>query len=70
MLIQLREIIDLLSMKNILLYRRKLNMKEFIKYGIGIYIGYSIMQVIDKGLGLSDKATNFISKVKITEETK
>lgn len=45
-------------------------MKEFIKYGIGIYIGYSIMQVIDKGLGLSDKATNLISKIKITEETK
>lgn len=45
-------------------------MKEFIKYGIGIYIGYAIMQTIDKGLGLSDKATNFISKVKITEETK
>ena len=45
-------------------------MKEFIKYGIEIYIGYAIMQAIDKGLGLSDKATNFISKVKITEETK
>ena len=45
-------------------------MKEFIKCGIGIYIGYSIMQIIDKGLGLSDKATNFISKIRITEETK
>lgn len=45
-------------------------MKEFIKYGIGIYIGYAIMQAIDKGLGLSDKATNLISKIKITEETK
>ena len=45
-------------------------MKEFIKYGIGIYIGYAIMQSIDKGLGLSNKVTNFINKIKITEETK
>lgn len=45
-------------------------MKEFIKYGIGIYIGYAIMQAIDKGLGLSNKATNFVSKIKITEDNK
>lgn len=45
-------------------------MKEFIKYGIGIYIGYAIAQTIDKGLGLSNKATNFVSKIKITTETK
>lgn len=45
-------------------------MKEFIKYGMGIYIGYAIMQVIDKGLGLSNKATDFVSKIKITEEAK
>lgn len=45
-------------------------MKEFIKYGIGFYIGYAIMKVIDKGLGLSDKSINFINKIKISDETK
>lgn len=45
-------------------------MKDFVKYGIGIYIGYTLAQILDKGFGLSNKATEFISKIKITDETK